>query len=268
MPRPGVTAGAGYALCVATFSSSSMCTEEGGSHLMLPCDIPRPGVDIARGGGGGASERARRPSALSEHENARKFPFPRIDVFRESGGRCFSLLASSASEFSRFLLGCRLVEPSASASSLLAARSGRSDPRTPSSIQTAPRDTGRRTQRRHTRGAGSCDGGGQTGRGRARRRGRGGCAERTRRVHRAELHERRAREGCDRGASRGTAPATRARSRRAIGLFRVSALRAAREIRLSIWNRVVCLWWRGSADRLKMFRVVRFRRRARLLARD
>ena len=52
------------------------------------------------------------------------------------------------------------------------------------------------------------------------------------------------------------------------GFLRVAALRPAREIRLSIWNRVVCLWWRGSADRLKMFRVVRFRRRARLLARD
>ena len=75
MPRPGVTAGAGYALCVATFSSSSMCTDEGGSHLMLPCDRPRPGVDIARGGGGDASERARRLSALSEHENAQSSPF-------------------------------------------------------------------------------------------------------------------------------------------------------------------------------------------------
>ena len=88
-------------------------------------------------------------------------------------------------------------------------------------------------------GGGRCDGGGQTGGGRARRRGRGGGTERARRVHRAELHERRAREGCDRGASRETAPKARARSRRATGPSRPSSPRfSAREIHpsRSIWN--------------------------------
>jgi len=159
---------------------------------------------------------------FSEHENA-QFPFAK--KFRTLGP--FGVF--------RVLLAARLVEPSAPGS-LLAARSGRSDSRTRLPIHSAPCGTGRRTQRRHTRGAGSRDGGGQTGRGRARRRGRGGCAERTRRVHRAELHERRAREGCDRGASRETAPNASARSRRAIGVSPRRRASSAREIRLSIWN--------------------------------
>ena len=213
-------------MCVATFSSSSMCTEEGGSHRIPPCDRPRPGVDIARGGGGGASESARGDSALLGTRKRSKFPFAKqflcLGPFLLP--RCFSLPSR-----------CRLVEPSAPGS-LLAARSGRSDSRTRLPIHSAPCGTGRRTQRRHTRGSGSRDGGGQTGRGRARRRGRGGCAERTRRVHRAELHERRAREGCDRGASRETAPNASARSRRAIGVSPRRRASSAREIRLSIWN--------------------------------
>lgn len=160
---------------------------------------------------------------FSEHENARSSPLRKNSAH---SGR-------SSVFFANFSL--RLVEPSAPGS-LLAARSGRSDSRTRLPIHSAPCGTGRRTQRRHTRGAGSRDGGGQTGRGRARRRGRGGCAERTRRVHRAELHERRAREGCDRGASRETAPNASARSRRAIGVSPRRRASSAREIRLSIWN--------------------------------
>lgn len=160
---------------------------------------------------------------FSEHENARSSPLRKNSAH------------SGVGPFLGVFRRCRLVEPSAPGS-LLAARSGRSDSRTRLPIHSAPCGTGRRTQRRHTRGAGSRDGGGQTGRGRARRRGRGGCAERTRRVHRAELHERRAREGCDRGASRETAPNASARSRRAIGVSPRRRASSAREIRLSIWN--------------------------------
>ena len=174
---------------------------------MPPCDRPRPGVDITRGGGGDASESARGDSALLGTRKRSKFPFasrkcrclgPFLGVFR------FPLAATRRAE------RAGLTARGAFGSIGLA--------HTPADPQRPVRHRAANPARRHTRGSGSRDGGGQTGRGRARRRGRGGCAERTRRVHRAELHERRAREGCDRGASRETAPNASARSRRAIGV--------------------------------------------------
>ena len=200
-----------------------MCTEQGGSHRMPPCDRPRPGVDITRGGGGDASESARGDSALLGTRKRSKFPFASRKKNAAVSGRSSVFFAS---------LSLRLVEPSAPGS-LLAARSGRSDSRTRLPIHSAPCGTGRRTQRRH--GVGLCDGGGQTGRGRARRR-----ARRLRKEHDVSIvlsfmndeHEKVAIE-----VRRGKRRRMRARALdEPSGFLRVAALRPAREIRLSIWN--------------------------------
>ena len=159
MPRPGVTAGAGYALCVATFSSSSMCTEEGGSHRMPPCDRPRPGVDIARGGGE-VRPRARAASnCASRNTKTLEVPLFRFDVSipnssarsRPPSANFRFVLWRPFGVFSRFSSAADSSSRRAP-DSLLAARSGRSDSRTRPPFQTAPRGTGRRTQRRRTRG--------------------------------------------------------------------------------------------------------------------